>query len=61
MGNVPPLHDSVVVEEETLDPRQVREVVHLPDFVVREVDGVELATTLYKTCFYLSPMVGRIS
>ncbi len=48
-GNVLPLHDSVVVEEETLDPRQVREVVHLPDFVVREVDGVELATTLYKT------------
>ena len=36
------LHDSVVVEEERLEPREVREVVDLPDLVVGEVDRVEL-------------------
>ena len=32
----------VVVEEERFDPGEVRDVVHLPDFIVGEVDSVEL-------------------
>ena len=32
----------VVVEEECLDPREERDIVHLSDLIVGEVDGVEL-------------------
>ena len=36
------LPDSVVVQEEGLDPGEEGEVVELPHLVVREVDAVEL-------------------
>ncbi len=34
--------DTVVVEEQALQPGQIGEVVHLADLIVREVDGVKL-------------------
>ncbi len=34
--------DTVVVEEQALQPGQIGEVIHLADLIVREVDGVKL-------------------
>ena len=36
------LPNPVVVEKECLDPGEERDIVHLSDLIVREVDGVEL-------------------